>query len=138
MLTWGHLPTFLALPCFFCQVYYWSNFHINIITGSRVMTKFLYKGLTRNPAIRKCPVWVLPNIWRLGQVRDTKFDTKVFNKMLLNAEKCQSYIFYCFYSFCNPHSSPRLRLIEIKNFWVLIGLYLLFSGPRDQTILTHL
>ena len=30
---------------------YWSKFHVNNITGSRVMTVFLYKGLTRNPEI---------------------------------------------------------------------------------------
>ena len=51
------------------------------------------------PEIRKwnTPVWVLPNIWRLGQVRDTKFGTSVFNKMLLNATKCQGYSFYRFW-----------------------------------------
>ena len=64
---------------------YWSKFHVNIITDSRIMTIFFYKGLTRNPEIGNTPVWVLPNIWRLGWVRDTKFDMNVYNKMLLNA-----------------------------------------------------
>ena len=27
---------------------YWSKFHVNIITGSGIMTIFFYKGLTRN------------------------------------------------------------------------------------------
>ena len=40
----------------------------NIITGSRVMTIFFYKGLTRKPEIANTPVWVLPNIWRLGKL----------------------------------------------------------------------
>ena len=59
---------------------YWSKFHVNIITGSRVMTIFFYKGLTTNT-----PVWVLHNIWRLRQLKATKFDTNVSNEMLLNS-----------------------------------------------------
>ena len=61
------------------------------------MAIFFYSGLTRNPEIGNTPVWVLPNIWRLGQVRNIKFDTNVSNKMLLNAAKCQGYSFYCFW-----------------------------------------
>ena len=75
---------------------YWSKFHVNIISGSGVMTVFFYKGLTRNPDIGNTPVWVLPNIWRLEQVRDTKFGMDVSNKMLLHAAKCQRYNFYRF------------------------------------------
>ena len=45
---------------------YWSKFHVNFITGSRIMTILFYKGLTRNPEIRNTPVWLLPNIWRRG------------------------------------------------------------------------
>ena len=52
------------------------------------MTIFFYKGLTGNPEIRNTTVYVLPNIWRLGRVRDTKFGTTVSNKMLLNAAEC--------------------------------------------------
>ena len=70
---------------------YWYKFHVNIIAGSGVMTIFNYKGLTRNPEIGNSSIWVFPNIWRLGQVRDTKFNTNtnVSNEMLLNAVKCQ-------------------------------------------------
>ena len=75
---------------------YWSKFHVNIITGSGIMTIFFYKGLTRNPEIGNTPVWVLPNIWRLGRVMDTKFGTNVSNRMLLIAAKCQGYSFYRF------------------------------------------
>ena len=32
---------------------YWSKFHVNIITGSGIITIFFYKGLTRNPKIGK-------------------------------------------------------------------------------------
>ena len=76
---------------------YWSKFHVNIITGSGVMTIFFYKGLNRNSEIGNTPVWVLSNLWRLGRVRDITFSINVFNKMLVNAGKCQSYSFYIFW-----------------------------------------
>ena len=55
-----------------------------------------YKGLDRNPEIGNAPVWVLPNIWRLGREKNTKFGTKFSNEMLLNAAKCQGESFYRF------------------------------------------
>ena len=76
---------------------YWFKFHVIIITGSGVMKISFYKILTRNPEIGNTPVWVLPNIWRLGWVRNTKFGTNVSNKMLLNAAKCHGYTFYHFW-----------------------------------------
>ena len=48
---------------------YLSKFHVNIITGSRNMTIFLYKGLTRNPEIRNnsSEFWDLSGKWgKLG------------------------------------------------------------------------
>ena len=33
--------------------------------------------MTRNAEIGKTPVWGLPNIWRLGRVRDTKIGSDV-------------------------------------------------------------
>ena len=75
---------------------HWSKFRVNIITGSGVMTILFNKRLTKNLEIGNTPIWVLPNIWRMGQVRDTKFGTNISNKMLLNAEKYQGYSFYCF------------------------------------------
>ena len=56
---------------------YWSKFHVNIITGSGVVAISFYKGMTRNPEIGNTPIWVFPNIWRLGQVRDTRFGTEL-------------------------------------------------------------
>ena len=76
---------------------YWSKFHVNIIAGSAVMTIYFYKGLTQNPEIGNTPVWVLPNIWRMGRVRDTKFGTDVPNEILLHAAKNQCYSFYRFW-----------------------------------------
>ena len=64
------------------------------MTGSGVLAIFVYKGLTRNPEIGNTPVRVLPNIWQLGQLRDTKFGVNVSSKMLLNVAKCQDYNFY--------------------------------------------
>ena len=76
---------------------YWSKFHVIMITVSGVMIIFFYIGLNRNTEIGNIPVWVLPNIWRLGRVRTTKFVTKISTEMLLNAAKWQSYSFYRFW-----------------------------------------
>ena len=76
---------------------YWSKFLVNIITSCGVMTIFFYEKLTRHPKIVSTPVWVLPNIWRLGRVRETKFGANVSNKILLNAEKCRGYSIYRFW-----------------------------------------
>ena len=44
------------------------------------------------------PVWVVwLNIWRLGQVRDTRFGPNVSYKMLLNVGKCQNHRLYYFW-----------------------------------------
>ena len=76
---------------------YWSKSHVNIITGSGIMTSFFYKRLTRNPKVGNAHVWAFPNIWRLRQVMDTKFGSNVCNKMLLNAAKFQGYSFCRFW-----------------------------------------
>ena len=76
---------------------YWFKFHVNIVTGSGVRTILFCKRLTRNPEIKNTLVCVFPNIWRLGQVRDTKLGTNVSNKILLNAAQCHSYSFYHFW-----------------------------------------
>ena len=76
---------------------YWSKFHVNMITGSGVMAIFFYKGLTRNLKSRNTRVWILPNIWGLRQVRDTKVAQNISNEMSLNAAKWQGYSFYRFW-----------------------------------------
>ena len=89
---------------FFCRCFvsivkfsYSSKLYVNISKGSKVMTIYFYKGLTRNQEIRNTLIWILLNIWRLGRVRDTKFGTDFSNEMLLNAAKCQGYSLYCFW-----------------------------------------
>ena len=106
----------------------WSKFHVNIIiTGSGVMTIFFYKWF-RNPEIGKTPVWVLPNVWRMGWVRDHKSGTNASNEMLQNTTKCQGYSFYRFWVIkgkpagvklpppsTHTHTS-RLGLKRLQNF----------------------
>ena len=58
------------------------------------MTIYFYKGMNRNLEIENTPVWILPNIWRLGWVKDTKFGMNVSNKFLVKATKCQGNSFY--------------------------------------------
>ena len=84
---------FFSLVKFSC----WSKFHVNIITGSGVMTISFYKGLTRNLEIGNTPAWVLPNIWRLRRVRRTQFCTNISNKISLNVAKSQDCSFYSFW-----------------------------------------
>ena len=67
------------------------------MTGSGVMTIFVYQGLTRNPEKKNTPVWVVSKIRRLGRVRDTKFGANVSNNKLLNTTKFQGYNFYRFW-----------------------------------------
>ena len=55
------------------------------------------KGLTWNPDIGNTLVWVLPNIWKLAWVNDTKFCRNITNKMLLNTTKSKVYSFYRFW-----------------------------------------
>ena len=83
---------------FLVKFNYWGKFYVDVITGSGVMTISSYKGLTRNPEVANTPVSVLPNIWRLGRVSNTKFGTNLSNKMLLNGAKCQGYSFYCLWA----------------------------------------
>ena len=76
---------------------YWFKIHVNIMTGSGVMTNSVYKELNRSPGIGNTPIWISPNIWRLGRVRDTKFGTNISNKKLLNTAKCHCYSFNRFW-----------------------------------------
>ena len=91
---------------------------------------FFYKRLTRILEIGNTTVWVLPNIRRLGWVRDTKFGRNVSNEMLLNAAECQGYSFYRFWVIKEkptggvklPHTQIRvkdvLNRMILKKTWV--------------------
>ena len=108
--TWRHVNFFWLCFVSLVKFSYWSKFHVNIITGSGIMTIFFYKGLTRNPEIENTPVWVLPNIWRLGRVMDTKFGTNESNRMLLNAAKFQGYSFYRFWAVKKKPTKGAVKL----------------------------
>ena len=82
---------------FFDVLFFFVKFHVNTMAGSGVVTIFYYKRLTRNLEIGNTPIWVLPNIWRLGPVRDSKFGTNFSNKMSLNNAKVQGCNFYRFW-----------------------------------------
>ena len=77
---------------------YWSKFHVNIVTGSKVMTISFYEGLTRNPEIGKYSCLCFAQHLETGRVKNTKFGKSVSNKMLLNAAKCQGCSFYRFWN----------------------------------------
>ena len=114
--TWRHHQFFWC--CFVSHVKfsYWSRLHVNIITCSGVMIIFFCKRLTRNPEIGNTSIWVLPNIWRLKQVRDTKFGLNVSNKMLLNAATCQGYSFYHFWAIKVKLPPTQIRVKPWKYF----------------------
>ena len=57
------------------------------------MPIFLYAGSIRNQEIESTLVWVFPNIWIKGQVRNTTFGSNVSNEILLNAIKCKGATF---------------------------------------------
>ena len=97
MPSWRHRQFFWCCFVSLGKFSYWSKFHVNIITSSRVLAIFFHKGLTKNLEIGNIPVWLLSNIWRLGWVRNTKFGTNVSNEMLLNDTKGQGYSFYRFW-----------------------------------------
>ena len=77
---WPHRQIFWRCFISLLNFSYWSKFHGNIITGSSIMTISLYRRLTRKPKERNTPIWVFPNIWRLGRVKNTKFSKYFSNK----------------------------------------------------------
>ena len=93
---------------------HWFKFHVNIMTCCGFMTIFVYKGLTRNPEIGNTLVLVLPNVWRLGQVRDTRFCRNASDEKLLNAAKCQVYSFHCFWIIKGKATGGKYTLHHIK------------------------
>ena len=74
-----------------------SNFMLVSLLVLELWQFSLIRDWLEIPEIANTPIWVLPNIWRLRRVRDTKFGTNVSNGMLLNAGKCQDYSLYCYW-----------------------------------------
>ena len=89
----------------------------NVNTGSGVTTIFVYEGFTRNPEMGNILVWVLPNIWRLGRVRDTKFDTNDSNEKLLEAVKVTAFTVSELLSTSPPPSSAQIMVKKYSTFY---------------------
>ena len=99
----------------------WSKFHVNIVTGSGVITIFYYKGFTRNLEIGNTSVWVLPSIWKLGQVRNTKFGTKSlikYYRMLQNAKVTA----FTVSELLRQKPKRGIRLPSAESGWPRLGL----------------
>ena len=105
-----------------------SFFLSGLVTGpsfmsiSSLVLELRQFSFIRNwPEIGNTPVWVLPNIWRLERVMDTKFGTNISNRMLLNAVKYQGYSFYLFWVLKEKQTVPPTQIrvktpYEAKNF----------------------
>ena len=117
---------------------YWSTFHVIITSGFGIMTIFFYKGLTRNQEIGNTTVWVLPKIWRLERVMDTKFGINVPNRTLQNSRVTAFTVFELLKEIqlgrgkitLPPPPPPRLGSIEnlLVNVLHLLFLHLLLLG----------
>ena len=68
-------------------------FNVILFLLSCLVSLYFYKGLTRNSEIGNTPVWVLPSICILGQVRDTKFGIDVSNKIWLMLQNASGIAF---------------------------------------------
>ena len=98
----SHRQVFLVSRFSLVKFSYSTKFHVVIITESGVF----YKGLARNPESGNTPVWVFPNIRRLGWVGDANFSWNVSNEKLLNVVNYQIYSFY-YFSFINEKLRGR-------------------------------
>ena len=96
----------------------------SVVTGSNFMAisslvlelrQFSFIRVDKKSGNRKYSLWVLPNIWRLGQVKDTKFGKSVSNKMLLNTAECQGYSFYRFWIIKGPSTQIRVKRRPLIN-----------------------
>ena len=73
----------IRLPDFFKLAIHRKNENDVTIYRHDLIIKFFLTVFCSlvNPEIENAPVWVLPNIRRLSQVRDTKFGTNASNEM---------------------------------------------------------
>ena len=51
----------------------WPKFHVNINTGSGVMTSFIYERLDQKSGSRNLKIWILFNVRQPERVTDTVF-----------------------------------------------------------------
>ena len=112
MVTAARFSDMTSLSIFFDDLFLLSN----LVTGpsfmsisSLVLELWQFSFIRDWPEIGNTPVWVLPNIWRLGQVMDTKFGTNVSYRMLLNAANFQGYSFYRFWVIKGKPTQIRVK-----------------------------
>ena len=77
------------------------------------------KNLTRNEEIGNTPIWVLSDIWRLEQVRDTKCGMNVSNKKWFNSAKWPVYSFSRFWVI-NEKSTEGVKIILLNRNYAAI------------------
>ena len=114
--------------------------------SSVVLKLWQFTFLKDWPEIQKWEytVWVFPNIWRLEQVRDSKFGVDVSNKLLRKTAIFQGYRFYRFWvTKAKPTEGgavklpPSLRL-ELRLFlWNYAGCYINFALVFLDTIFIY-
>ena len=114
-----------------------SFMSIMSMTSSEDRTISAYKGLIRNLEIGKTPVWVLSNIWRLEQVKDTNLCTNVSNKKLLNTAKYQGYSFHRFWVIKGKATvAPLPPRLGLKWFAISLAFVVIFHQLAN-CFLTH-
>ena len=82
--------------------------------SSLVLELWQFSFIRDWPEIGNTTVRVLPNIWRLRRVRDTKFNPSFFDEMLLNAAKCQGYSFYRFWVIKGKPTGGKITPTQIR------------------------
>ena len=126
MPTWSHRPIFFDVDLSLFS--YWPKLHLSIITGSELMTIFIY----HKSGNRKYHCLSLL-VSRQGQVRNTNFGTNVSNKMLLNAAKCLGYSFYCFWVIKGRSTggikSTLHNQIRVNRFKLNLHIKMCYSRP---------
>ena len=71
--TWSHYHTFWRHHTSLVKFRWWPKFHVNINTGSGVMTSFIYEGLDQKSGSRNLKIWILFNVRQPERVTDTIF-----------------------------------------------------------------
>ena len=105
--------------------------------------KRLYKQFINSwPKTGSTPIWSLPSISRLGEVRDIKFGINVSNRKLLNSAKFQGSRFYRFWAIKGKPAGvdkitchPPLPATQIRvNAMVWYDISLALKSPTGSKV----
>ena len=94
----------------FVKFSYSSKFHVNIITGSGIMTILFYKGLTKNPEIGIPPSGFCPISWDGGKLWIPRFSRMSLIEYYWMLQNSRCYSFYCFWVIKGVKVSPQTKL----------------------------